>query len=156
MRAPLVLLLAAIAPLATAQAPQISRAELQRCGLYESKEGAREEDAQSPSGKRRIVLDNHLTKETLHIVAREGTKFGCEVILHGEPEGARAQFRAVLRLPPGSPREQLAGSQTYAIGAAGYVGYTFRNPALLIAGPWTLQIWVREQKLAEKTFTVTR
>jgi H+/gluconate symporter-like permease len=67
-----------------------------------------------------------------------------------------AAAQAVLRLPPGSPREQLAGSQTYAIGAVGYVGYTFRNPALLVAGPWTLQVWVQEKKLAEKTFTVTR
>jgi len=156
MRTPLALLLAAIAPLAAAQAPAVSKVELQRCGLYESREGAREDDAQSPSGKRRIVHDNRLTKETLHVPAREGTKFGCEIVLHGTPEGAQAQFRAVLRLPPGSPRAQLAGSQSYAIGALGYVGYTFRNPALLVAGPWTLQVWVQEKKLAEKTFTVTR
>jgi hypothetical protein len=156
MRTLSALLLVAFASLAAAQAPQVSSVELQRCGLYESREAAREDDPQSPSGKRRIVHDNRLTKETLSVPARPGTKFGCEIVLHGAPEGAQAQFRAVLRLPPGAPRESLAGSQTYPIGGVGYVGYTFRNPALLVAGPWTLQIWVQEKKLAEKTFSVTR
>jgi hypothetical protein len=146
--------LAALAPHSGAQAPQVTKVELQRCGLYDSKEGEQQEDAQSPSGKRRIVVDNRLVKETLRVPLRAGSKFGCEVVMHGSPAGARAEFRAVLRLPPGAPREQLGGSQSYTLGAAGYVGYTFRNPALFVAGPWTLQVWIGEKKMAERTFTV--
>ena len=49
------------------------------------------------------------------------------------------------------PRGEVSGSQAYRIGEAGYVGYTLRSAE---RGPWTLEIWVGERKLAEKAFVV--
>jgi Domain of unknown function (DUF3859) len=139
---------------AIAQAPVISKVELQQCGVYESKVERREDDAQSASGKRTIVQDNRLVTETSRIPARIGVKFGCHVVLQGSPAGELATFRAVLRLPAGAPKAQLSGSQSYAIGESGYVGYTFRRPDSVVRGEWMLQIWVEERKLAEKAFVV--
>ena len=131
----------------SAQAPAlVSRADLQQCGVYEARPGEREDDLRSPTGKRTIVEDNRLVEETLRIPARAGVKFGCRVVLQGMPAGEEAGFVAVLRLP----HAQVSGSQAYRIGEPGYVGYTLRNAE---PGPWTLEIWVGERKLAEKTFT---
>ena len=144
-----------LAGAAAAQAPVISRVDLQECGVYESKVERREDDAQSASGRRTIVQDNRLVTETSRVPARVGVKFGCLVVLQGTPAGELATFRAVLRLPAGASREQLSGSQSYAIGESGYVGYTFRNTDSVVRGEWMLQIWVEERKLAEKAFVVT-
>ena len=139
---------------AIAQTPVISKVELQACGVYEGRIERREDDALSASGKRAIVQDNRLLTETSRIPARVGVKFGCHVVLQGTPAGGLATFRAVLRLPAGAPKEQLSGSQSYMIGDGGYVGYTFRSTDPVLRGEWTLQIWVDERKLAEKTFIV--
>ena len=154
MRSPVALGLWWFACAAAAQAPVISRVDLQQCGIYDSRIERREEDAQSASGKRAIVQDNRLLTETSRIPARVGVKFGCHVVPQGTPAGELATFRAVLRLPAGAPKEQLSGSQSYVIGDGGYVGYTFRDTDPVLRGEWTLQIWVGERKLAEKTFLV--
>lgn len=154
MRKPAALALLAFAGAAIAQAPVVSKVELQQCGVYESKVERREDDTQSGSGKRTIVQDNRLVNETSRIPARVGVKFGCHVVLQGAPAGELAPFRAILRLPPGAWKEQLSGSQAYNIGEGGHVGYTFRSAETLARGEWTLQIWVGGRKLAEKTFFV--
>ena len=129
-----------------AHAQTISKVELQACGIYETNPAAREDDAQSATGKRTIVQDNRLVSETSRIPARVGVKFGCQVVLQGAPANAVAEFRAVMRVPRG----EASGSQAFRIGEPGYVGYTLRTSE---RGPWILEIWVGEQKLAEKTFT---
>ena len=40
--------------------------------------------------------------------------------------------------------------QAFRIGEPGYVGYTLRTAE---RGPWILEIWVGDRKLAEKAFT---
>ena len=141
-------ILAALALFAGAAQAQVvvSKVELQACGIYESKVDRREDDAQSATGKRTIVQDEQLVNETTRIPARVGVRFGCQVILQGTPAGEVAQFRAVMRVPRG----EASGSQAFRIGDPGYVGYTLRSAE---RGPWTLEIWVGDQKLAEKTFT---
>ena len=129
-----------------AHAQVISRVDLQACGVYERTVQGREDDAQSATGKRTIVQDEQLVNETTRIPARVGVRFGCQVILQGTPAGEVAQFRAVMRVPRGD----ASGSQAFRIGDPGYVGYTLRSAD---RGPWTLEIWVGEKKLAEKTFT---
>jgi hypothetical protein len=131
---------------AAQEQPVISKVELQACGVYESATDAREDDAQSASGKRTIVQNQRLVNETSRIPARIGVSFGCQVTLQGTPAGQVVDFRAVLLLPRG----QATGSQAYRIGEAGYVGYTLRTAE---RGPWVLEIWVAERKLAEKIFT---
>jgi hypothetical protein len=145
---------AAQAPLVLAQAMMISRVDLHQCGIYENRVESREDDAQSASGKRTIVTDNRLVQETLNIPAKVGVKFGCLVVPQGAPPGQTANFLVVMRLPAGSQRKQLSGSQSYVIGEGGHVGYTFRTPESVLRGPWTLEIWVAERKLAEKRFFV--
>jgi hypothetical protein len=140
-------ILAALVLLAgAAHAQVVSKVELQACGVYETRPAAREDDAQSASGKRTIVEDNRLVSETSRIPARVGVKFGCQVLLQGTPADGVAEFRAVMRVPRG----QASGSQAFRIGEPGYVGYTLRSAD---RGPWILEIWVGERKLAEKTFT---
>ena len=131
---------------ALAQAPVISKVELQACGVYDTRPAAREDDAQSASGKRTIVADTRLITETSRIPARVGVKFGCQVVLQGAPADSVAEFRAVMRVPRG----EASGSQAFRIGEPGYVGHTLRTAE---RGPWVLEIWVGERKLAEKMFT---
>ena len=141
MRIPAALVLFACA----AHAQTVSKVELHACGVYERKVENREDDAGSASGKRTIVQDQRLVEETARIPAKVGVSFGCQVTLQGTPATGTADFRAVLRLPRGD----ASGSQTFRIGEPGYVGYTLRTAE---RGPWILEIWVGEQKLAEKTF----
>lgn len=139
---------------APASSPTVSKVELQACGVYERAVERREDDARSASGKRTIVQDHRLVNETTRIPGRVGLHFGCQVVLQGTPADGLATFRAVLRLPPGARRDELSGSQAYNIGELGHVGYTFGSGDALAYGEWTLQIWVDERKLAEKTFVV--
>jgi len=137
--------LALLAGAAHAQTTTVSKVDLHACGVYERKVENREDDAGSASGKRTIVQDQRLVEETARIPAKVGVSFGCQVTLQGTPATGTADFRAVLRLPRGD----ASGSQTFRIGEPGYVGYTLRTAE---RGPWILEIWVGEQKLAEKTF----
>jgi hypothetical protein len=137
-----------------AQAQTVSKVELQACGIYERTVQAREDDAQSPSGKRTIVEDHRLLNETNRIPGRVGVHFGCQVVLQGAPASGLVTFRAVLRLPPGARREEASGSQAYNIGEPGHVGYTLGSGDALARGEWTLQIWVDQRNLAEKAFFV--
>ncbi|MEA3193908.1 MAG: hypothetical protein QOD26_2241 [Betaproteobacteria bacterium] len=139
------LLLVALAQAPASPPMVISKVELQACGVYESTPQVREDDARSVTGKRTIVQDERLMNETSRIPARVGVKFGCQVILQGAPAGEVAEFRAVMRVPRG----EASGSQAFRIGDPGYVGYTLRTAE---RGPWILEIWVGENKLAEKTF----
>jgi hypothetical protein len=129
-----------------ASAQTVSKVELHACGVYERKVENREDDRQSASGKRTIVQDQRLVEETARIPARVGVSFGCQVTLQGAPAGEVAHFRAVMRVPRGD----ASGSQAFRIGDPGYVGYTLRTAE---RGPWILEIWVGDLKLAEKTFT---
>jgi hypothetical protein len=129
-----------------ASAQTVSKVELHACGVYERKVENREDDRQSASGKRTIIQEQRLVEETARIPARIGVSFGCQVTLQGAPAGGTAEFRAVLRLPRG----EASGSQIFRIGEAGHVGYTLRTAE---RGPWILEIWIGEKKLAEKTFT---
>ena len=129
-----------------AHAQTVSRVDLHACGVYERKVENREDDEQSASGKRTIVQDQQLVVETLRVPAKVGVSFGCQVTLQGAPAGEVAEFVAVMRLPRG----QATGSQAFRIGDPGYVGYTLRTAE---RGPWILEIWVRDLKLGEKTFT---
>jgi hypothetical protein len=128
-----------------AHAQVISRVDLQACGIYESTPQAREDDARSATGKRTIVQGERLVSETSRIPARVGVKFGCQVVLQGAPAGEVAGFRAVMRVPRG----EASGSHAFRIGDPGYVGYTLRTTE---RGPWVLEIWAGERKLAEKSF----
>jgi len=139
--------LALLAGAAHAQTTTVSKVDLHACGVYERKVENREDDEGSASGKRTIVQDQRLVEETARIPAKVGVSFGCQVTLQGTPTGEVAEFQAVMRLPRG----QVSGSQAFRIGDAGYVGYTLRSAA---PGHNTLEIWVGEQKLAEKTFFV--
>lgn len=140
-------ILAALAFLAgAAHAQTISKVELHACGVYERKVENREDDDKSASGKRTIIQDQHLVEETSRIPAKAGVSFGCQVTLQGTPMGEVAEFRAVMRVPRG----EASGSQAFRIGDPGYVGYTLRTAE---RGPWILEIWVGEKKLAEKTFS---
>jgi len=129
-----------------ASAQTISKVELHACGIYERKVENREDDRQSATGKRTIVQEQRLVDETTRIPARVGVSFGCQVTLQGAPIGEVAEFRAVMRIPRG----EASGSQAFRIGDPGYVGYTLRNTD---RGPWVLEIWLGERKLAEKAFT---
>ena len=64
-------ILAALALLAgAAHAQVVSRVDLNACGIYESTVQGREDDARSASGKRTIVQDERLVKETTRIARR--------------------------------------------------------------------------------------
>ena len=129
-----------------AHAQTVSKVELHACGVYERNVESREDDDKSASGKRTIIQDQRLVEETSRIPAKAGVSFGCQVTLQGAPVGEVAEFRAVMRVPRGD----ASGSQAFRIGEPGYVGYTLRTAE---RGPWVLEIWVGENKLAEKTFT---
>jgi hypothetical protein len=138
-------ILAALALLAGAAHAQttVSKVELHACGVYERKVGAGGRTGRERQAHLVVIGSGVTGVEFVHMFS----SFGCQVTLQGTPASGTADFRAVLRLPRG----EASGSQSFRIGEAGYVGYTLRSAD---RGPNTLEIWVGEQKLAEKTFFV--
>jgi hypothetical protein len=99
---------------------------------------------------------------TTTVQAEPGVRFGFIYRVVGKPTGQIVQLRKVVIYPPEgvkSPQSstplQSAERQIAArIGAIQFSGYTFDDYWELVPGPWKMQIWLGDRKLAEKEFTV--
>jgi len=127
-------------------------------GIYKTDfikwEGAPKTDV----GKIEIVSDKKLVRLTDYIPAKKGTQFGMRYVLNGEPRGEDVAISVkVLHSAKVNEKEISRTNEwttTKRIGGSIFVGWKFNTESELIHGNWTIQLYHKGMKLAEKRFYV--
>jgi hypothetical protein len=146
---------------AQGQGPAV-KAEILSYGLFESKVAETQDRPETAAGKRDVVADFKLLKQTDIIVAKIGVEFGIEFRVSGVPATQKDVMVAVVtRFPPpgltNSKGERFAEEKTnvrVVPGRREYEGYTFEEKWELAAGEWVFEVYFEGRKLAERRFTV--
>ena len=163
MRSGLVLCLLLLGALQASAAESDVRAEITRFGLYDFKVTSKRTEAGTATGYVQTG-DYEFHTTTTTVPARLGAHFGFEYVLIGTPKGAKINVRKVVIFPQGGLTNPKTGKtvarneyeDTIAIGDRGLRGYSLDEDWEAVPGTWTLQLWLGDRKLAEKSFTLTR
>ena len=158
----LVLLVLTAAP--GARADDVDRVEIVEWGIYRDKRTGVTPAPLAVTGTTNLVTNVRLQQKTTTIPALVGMTFGIEYKVVGAHPGSIVRLRCVTRLPkqgvtnPGTGKTfAVSEFETDAmVGSTTYLGYSFDYDWEVETGPWTLEIWHGDRKLAEKTFLVTR
>jgi len=144
-----------------AQALQVDRIEVVEYGIYTVSLVHAERDAK---GILQSSLSNIQHVETTRMVpAKIGVRFGFRFVVVGTPKDAKVTLRKITHFPPGGlqppgSKEALSRSETTMTrtigGEARYTDYGFDDPWELVPGPWTIELWYGDRKLASQSFTV--
>jgi hypothetical protein len=153
-----------LATSARSEGGQIERIEILESGIYSGINREAVPEAGVAGGQRVKSANLKLESNTDRVPARVGTMFGFRYQIFGQPLGEPVPLKFVTRFPrpgvqvPGS-REQPVTTNEYTlprtIGDVFYRGYGFDEAWELVPGVWTFEIWSGDDKLVEKTFTVT-
>ena len=142
------------------EAVEIWGIDVVRFGIYSAAVKQVEDVAQSPGGKRRVVMETEFLEETFKIPAILGTRFGFRYVVNGVPEGAAIPI-LIKKTYPGlkDPRHKkpLFHHQyvkTHEIGRAYGTGYGFDHNWELVHGTWVFQLFFEEKLLGEVVFEV--
>jgi hypothetical protein len=159
---PLVLLVCALTPGARAQ--QVERIEIVEWGIYRTDNLGVIPNPNAPSGTSYLAANIRHQQTTTTVPALVGITFGFRYEVAGSPPGAAVKLRTVVRFPrqgltsPSSGKTFLSeeSDRSTPVGGIGFKGYTLDYDWEVQTGPWTVEIWHGDRKLAEKTFMVTR
>lgn len=157
------LLLLNLSSVAHAQKAQIERIDIVGKGIYQVAVGKLTPDKQAPTGVVASVKKATKIEDTTTVHARIGLEFGIEYVIIGAPKGAKVPIRVVnvypkqgLRNP--KTRRTLRHAEfvrNKIIGDTIYAGYAFENEWEVVPGVWKIELWHKNRKLAEQSFTVS-
>lgn len=98
---------------------------------------------------------------TTTIPATIGIQFGFRYKIFGTPHAAPVATKAIFIYPEAgavSPRLGLLHSTSISkvvtIGKSTGIAYTVEEPWELVPGIWTIQLWIDDRKVAEKSFNM--
>jgi hypothetical protein len=143
-------------------AVEITKIEIVEYGIYTSEIIGTIYAPLTTSGKYNLVKNVKLVEKTTNIPATKGTKFGLFYIIHGNNEGEEVKITEIIRFPNSGYRDPKTGkrflksefSSMRIIGSKNFVAGTFAEDWDLFPGTWQVELWHKDQKLAEKAFTV--
>jgi hypothetical protein len=156
------LLLIAASVGCAAQTPKI---EILQAGIIDLGKVLSENAAPgTTSGSVNKVQDYKFIETTTTIPAKIGISFGFKHRVVGQPTGKKVDLRVVDRFPPPGIRNtstnQMQQSDEYVVtkslGQTTATASTFDDDGDLVPGVWTIEIWYKDQKLAEQRFTVVK
>ena len=131
-----------------------------RFGIYSAQVQEVEAVAQSPGGKRRVVMEPTFLEETFRVPAMLGTRFGFRYVINGSPDGTAIPI-VIKKNYPGlkDPRHEKplyhhAYAKTHEIGQVYGTGYGFDHEWELVEGTWTFQLFYENKMLGEVSFEV--
>ena len=147
---------------ASAASGKVDGATIINDGIYELKLGRRMGTLTMAGQAHHFVTAKRLIRRTADIPAHQCLSFGFEYVILGTPAAA-VPIRMVTRFPsPGLRHPETRAVTlrdeivvTRAIGKVHFRSFTLESPAELVPGPWTLELWHKDQKLASQTFTLT-
>jgi hypothetical protein len=132
-------------------------------GTYAVSDSKSVDDPHSPTGHRLISTPIAPTSNTDRIPGRDGVRFGLSYVLSGN-DGQNVKVRRVFRFPgdgmpsasTGTKTMSYEDMQTYGVGDPVLMGWSFEGapPERILLGEWLLEVWVGDQKLVSKRFTV--
>jgi hypothetical protein len=143
-----------------ARAQNVTGIDVTEYGIYTA-------DKKNPQRNSAGVLQStpknfrHATTTTT-VQAEPGVRFGFIYRVVGKPTGQTLQLRKVVIYPPkgvkspqsSTPLQSAERQIAVRIGVMEFSGYTFDDNWELVPGPWKMQLWLGDRKLAEKEFTV--
>lgn len=138
-------------------APQVT---VREWGRYETRRsGITHKAVRTASGAVNPVTGRRLVKRTTEIFGQLGRSFGIEIDLTGFPPGEVELTIRTLHPPLTNPKTgKTTAVSEYDWPVAGrervYFGFTFDDRWEIAEGAWTIQIFYRGRKLAEKKFRV--
>ena len=149
---------------AYAETAQIDRIDIVGKGIYEIAVGKLTAERQTPTGVAASVENAKMIQDTTTVPARKGLEFGIQYVIVGMPKGAQVPIRIVnvypkqwLRNPKTHKTVQHAEIvRNKVIGDVIYAGYAFENEWEIVPGVWKFELWFKNRKLAEQSFTVTK
>jgi hypothetical protein len=142
-----------------ASAQKVSRIDVVEYGIYTGETERTEQTSPVPTN---VVSSIHHAVTTKTIPAHLGTKFGFRYRVVGKPEGQSIDLLRVVLFPPRGltspsstkPIRKYEGTISRKIGETRFMDYTFEDSWELVPGKWTFQLWYRNRKVAEQSFTV--
>jgi hypothetical protein len=164
MRVILSYLLLSVSSVAYAQTTRIERIDIVGKGIYQVAVGKLTPEKQTPTGVAASVEDAKKIEDTTTIPARNGLEFGIEYVIVGMPKGAQVPIRIVSVYPEQGLRNPKTGKtvrraeivRNKIIGDVIYAGYAFENEWETVPGVWKFELWHKNRKLAEQSFTVAK
>jgi hypothetical protein len=164
VKAALALLCLIAAPLGVwAQSVSIERMNIANAGIYELKIKKTIGDPNLAGRSRYVVTGVRRIRNTTSIPARMCTNFGFEYIILGAPPNADVPIKMVTIFPSVGLRNLDTGQTTYrhetvvnrSIGKVHFRTFTLESAWELVPGVWTFELWYRDRKLGEQSFTLT-
>lgn len=149
---------------AYAQEARVERIDIVGKGIYQIAVGKLAPEKQTPTGVAASVANETKIQDTTTVPAKIGLEFGIQYLIVGAPKGAQVPIRIVNVYPPPGlknpnskepiRRAEIVRNKT--VGDVIYAGYGFENAWEIVPGTWTIELWHKDRKLAQQSFTVTR
>jgi hypothetical protein len=157
------LLLLVGASSAHSRTPNVKGADITQVGIFEFKISGNRRTPGTAAGTTHEGKYKFVSRTTT-LAARKGVHFGFEYVLVGAPKGAMIDVRKVTIFPdrgvanPQTGKTWTRGERisTNFIGEHQFSGYGLDHYWEVVPGVWTLQVWYRDRKLAEQSFSLTK
>ncbi len=146
---------------ATAFAAENLQIEIVDFGIYTA--GTAKRVGEGITGKGlHISKSFHFTQRTTKIPATLNIRFGLSYIIKGHPMGETIELKQITLFPisgvknPKTQKVLHISERVFprVIGEKYGAGYTFDEPWEAVPGIWVIQLWYKDQKLAEQIFNV--
>jgi hypothetical protein len=139
-------------------------AEIVDYGIYTGGQNQAIVETNAPAG---LFLQGRgelkLERQTTKIPARLGTKFGFRFVVHGKKEDGDIQVHFVWLYPEITYKDTGKKSKRFEGDFHGSpedrnaaIWWTFTEPSELVAGEWTFQVFLSNEKVLEKKFDVEK
>jgi hypothetical protein len=129
-------------------------------GIYTAKILTKKPAEKTATGDWNVIETAGIVKRTTDIPASLGTRFGILYVVKGEPTGQIVNLQKIT-IHPGlknPEKKEFVYKSNYLIeaeiGIPRHSGYGFDHEWEVVPGKWTIELWYKGRKLAEKTFAV--
>lgn len=147
----------------SAQSPSIDRVNITNPGIYRIEVKSVIDDKKLAGHSWQVVTGMKVVRNTTSVPARLCTSFGFQYVIVGSPSKVEVPIKMVTRFPaPGlynpETRERTFEHATVVrrtVGRVHFRSYTLESSWELVPGVWTFELWHKDRKLAEQSFTLT-
>lgn len=156
------LAIAAACP-ASAQPGAVDGAAILNAGIYELDLGRKIAGRNRSGLAHHIVTAKRLNRRATDIPARLCLSFGFEYVILGAPTDVAVPIRMITRFPSPGLRDPETKAVAHrdeivinrVIGKVHFRSFTLERPSDLVPGLWTFELWYKDRKLAEQSFTLS-
>lgn len=141
----------------------VTAAQIQGYGVFESSSDQLDALAQASAPARDTVKGVHFTQFTNRIPGRVGVGFGFQYVIESSPRGSPILVTNVVRFPghglvqsDGRTYKVSKETRQIRIGYPDFYGFGFDNEKEILPGDWIFEVWIDNNRVLTKKFTVVR